>query len=52
MDRRETPEVTAVIPTDRLSEAAAVATGPAVGKALEKIALRDLRERMRATYRQ
>ena len=52
MDRRETPEATAVIPTDRLSEAAAVATGPAVGKALEKIALRDLRERMRATYRQ
>ncbi len=52
MDRRETSEATAVIPTDQPSEAAAVATGPAMGKALEKIALRDLKERMRATYRQ
>ncbi len=52
MDRRETPEATDVILTDQTSEAAAVATGTAMGKALEKIALRDLKTRMRDTYRQ
>ena len=49
MDRRESPKAPTLSPG---TEAAAVAAGPALGRALERYALRDLKVRKREEYRQ
>ena len=49
MDRRESPKAPTL---SSESEAAAVAAGPALGRALERYALRDLKERKREEYHQ
>lgn len=49
MDLRESPTAPTLSPA---SEAAVVAAGPALGRALERYALRDLKERKREEYHQ
>lgn len=51
MDRCEPPEASELITAGNPTDAAAVAAGPALGRALERVALHDLKNRMRATYR-
>lgn len=51
MDRCEPPEASEPITAGNPTNAATVAAGPALGRALERVALHDLKNRMRATYK-